>query len=184
MKKTGMGRIIRCVLFAYFLITLVGAKLGNPPGPLKLHSDVTDCFMIWETFESMVAISDSNNDTVFECSSAWRTEIDPETQTATFDVDFGAQKVKHFHVKPGDLPSAFIMNVGEEPEPFEGQYYYTDNENCYITYLDYHGDECILWARKEVKDEVPQHCIDNFVDICAVVVPKYSRHLCPDGKPH
>ncbi|XP_077485153.1 uncharacterized protein LOC144095246 [Amblyomma americanum] len=42
--------------------------------------------------------------------------------------------------------------------------------------------KCILWTRREVKDSVPQVCIDHFVDTCGVAVPEHSRDLCIDGE--
>ncbi|XP_077540538.1 uncharacterized protein LOC144152883 [Haemaphysalis longicornis] len=177
-----MAKVAYVALCAHFLFTMAMAELGHPPGPQKLHYDEADSFTIWETFESVMAISDADNDTVFECVSAWRTAIDPIARAAIFNVDFGDNGVLPFNVKQAETPSAFLITVGEDPTLYEGQYYFTDYEYCYITYLNLNGNQCILWTIREVKDNVPQHCIDQFVDTCGVIVPKYSRDLCFDGE--
>ncbi|XP_077539243.1 uncharacterized protein LOC144151939 [Haemaphysalis longicornis] len=177
-----IGRAMHWVLLTYFVLSLAAGETGNPPGPRKLQHDVTDSFKIWQIFDSPVAISDSNNDTVFECVAAWRTAIDPEARTAVYAMDFGVNGLMDFFVKPGDSPATYVITVEDEPEPFQARYYYTDYENCVITDLDFHGYTCMLWTTKTVKDNVPQLCIDQFVDTCGVVAPKHSRDLCPDGE--
>ncbi|KAL1468137.1 hypothetical protein MTO96_025645 [Rhipicephalus appendiculatus] len=131
----------------------VFGKLGAPGGPQKLPNDAPDTFKIFESFRFAVSISDSDNDTVFECLQANRTAINPEEKTATYN-----------------------------PTPREGIFYYTDYVNCDVVDIEFRGHQCILWAKRSVKDNVPQNCIDHFVDICGVVVPEHSRDLCPDGE--
>ncbi|KAL1444305.1 hypothetical protein MTO96_045590 [Rhipicephalus appendiculatus] len=63
---------------------VVLAKLGSPGGPRKMMYDVPDVFEVFSSFPYSVAISDSDNDTMFECVVANRTQIDPESRTATF----------------------------------------------------------------------------------------------------
>ncbi|KAH6927922.1 hypothetical protein HPB50_009965 [Hyalomma asiaticum] len=60
-----------------------------------------------------------------------------------------------FHVRPADAPGTLLFRV---------------------------ADECGLWVRREVKDSVPQPCIDQFVDTCGADVPAHSRDLCRDGE--
>ncbi|KAK8770465.1 hypothetical protein V5799_013070 [Amblyomma americanum] len=64
----------------------------------------------------------------------------------------------------------------------EAVIYYTNYENCVVGDVDYHGHQCSLWVKREVKDAVPQDCIDHFVDTCGVIVPPHSRDLCSDGE--
>ncbi|XP_077485613.1 uncharacterized protein LOC144096656 isoform X2 [Amblyomma americanum] len=134
----------------------VCGKLGAPGGPRKLHFDAPDSFKVFDTFKFAVAISDSDNDTIFECMSANRTAIDPVEKTATYVFMFPntGQEIP-FHVKAGDIPGTITFTV---------------------------DGECALWARRSVKDNVPQNCIDHFVDICGVIVPEHSRDLCRDGE--
>ncbi|XP_077485612.1 uncharacterized protein LOC144096656 isoform X1 [Amblyomma americanum] len=161
----------------------VCGKLGAPGGPRKLHFDAPDSFKVFDTFKFAVAISDSDNDTIFECMSANRTAIDPVEKTATYVFMFPntGQEIP-FHVKAGDIPGTITFTVDGDPTVRDGIVYYTDYENCDVADLDYHGHQCALWARRSVKDNVPQNCIDHFVDICGVIVPEHSRDLCRDGE--
>ncbi|KAK8758300.1 hypothetical protein V5799_004069 [Amblyomma americanum] len=193
---------------ALILISLAGvtiSKLGPPGGPLKLLREPVDSFkwsiicntedveitgiccalQIWYTFDSAVAISDSDNDTIFECLTAKKTDINLESKTANFTFLMPtAGKEISIHVKPGDEPSTLILTSDDDPTPREGVNYYTDYHDCVVANLELEKDknQCILWARREVKDNVPQDCIDHFVDICGVIVPAHSRDLCPDGE--
>uniref|UniRef100_A0A023FRT3 Putative lipocalin-5 1 n=1 Tax=Amblyomma cajennense TaxID=34607 RepID=A0A023FRT3_AMBCJ len=173
---------------AFTAISLGGianGKLGPPGGPLKLPRDSFDSFKAMSQFEYLVAISDSNNDTVFECLAAKRTNIDQEAKTATYTFLLPTAGMElSFHIKPGDEPATGILTSNVDPSPREGIIYYTDYQNCVVANLEIHGDgnQCTLWARLEVKDNVPQVCIDHFVDVCGVTVPAHSRDLCPDGE--
>ncbi|KAL1478762.1 hypothetical protein MTO96_052411 [Rhipicephalus appendiculatus] len=73
-----LALVVLCIACA------VQDKLGAPGGPRKLHYDVPDTFEVISAFPSSVAISDSDNDTIFDCLVANRTEIDYETKTATY----------------------------------------------------------------------------------------------------
>ncbi|KAL1474521.1 hypothetical protein MTO96_037911 [Rhipicephalus appendiculatus] len=64
--------------------SVVLAKLGAPGGPRKLHYDVPDSFQVLTQFKDVAAISDSDNDTVFDCLVSHRTNIDYEARTATY----------------------------------------------------------------------------------------------------
>ncbi|KAL1479924.1 hypothetical protein MTO96_051472 [Rhipicephalus appendiculatus] len=59
--------------------------------------------------------------------------------------------------------------------------YYSD-KSCCIMDVEYHGHQCILWVKRYLKDTVPQLCIDNFIDICGVVIKPGRRDLCDDGE--
>ncbi|KAL1474565.1 hypothetical protein MTO96_037874 [Rhipicephalus appendiculatus] len=74
------------------------------------------------------------------------------------------------------------FTVGEDSTPLEGIIYYTDEKSCAVADLEYDGHVCLLWARREVKDSVPQECIDHFEDVCGVTVNQHSRDLCVDGE--
>ncbi|XP_054922210.1 uncharacterized protein [Dermacentor andersoni] len=176
--------ISQTVTFGVLLATCyVHGKLGAPGGPQQLPYVVPDSFKVFQSFAFAVAISDSDNDTILECMSANRTAINPEEMTATYTFNFpNTQKEIPFYVKAGETPGTVTFTVGADSTQREGIIYYTDYVNCDVVDLDFHGHQCTLWARKEVKDNVPQNCIDYFVDTCGVVVPQHSRDLCFDGE--
>ncbi|XP_049527774.1 uncharacterized protein LOC125947337 [Dermacentor silvarum] len=169
---------------AFWTATLVTAKLGTPAGPQKLHQDATDSFAVMEKFQDVVAISDSDNDTVFECLAAHRTDVDVEAKTATYMFDFFSSGLHiPFRISQGETLGTVTFTIGMDPTPLEGIVYFTDFENCVVVSAEYYTiDQCILWTRRELKDNVPQDCIDHFVDTCGVIVPQHSRDLCPDGE--
>ncbi|KAL1474563.1 hypothetical protein MTO96_037873 [Rhipicephalus appendiculatus] len=80
------------------------------------------------------------------------------------------------------LPGACVRRNGMNSTQREGILYYTDYKDCAIADLEYDGHVCLLWARKEVKDSVPQRCIDYYEDTCGVTVEQHSRDLCWDGE--
>ncbi|KAH6929313.1 hypothetical protein HPB50_026222 [Hyalomma asiaticum] len=92
------------------------AKLGPPGGPQKLTHDTPDTMKVIENFPYSVAISDSDNDTVFECVAANRTAIDRDAQTATFvwlfqgNENHPKQNIP-FYVKTGDEPGTLLFTV-------------------------------------------------------------------------
>ncbi|XP_049517267.1 uncharacterized protein LOC119439998 isoform X4 [Dermacentor silvarum] len=136
---------------------------------------------VFQSFPNAVAIIDSDNDTLFNCWTAERTEIDHETQSATYAALFPTvRKARLFYVKAEKNSPKFTFTLDDDPTPKEGMFYYTDYENCVIEDLEYHGHQCVLWVRKELKNSVPQICINHFADTCGVGVPKHSRDLCRD----
>nr|XP_037280848.1 uncharacterized protein LOC119174136 [Rhipicephalus microplus] len=182
-----MARIASFALAALWCTACVLGKLGSPGGPRKLHQEIADSFKVIENFPYTVAISDSDNDTMFECVAANRTEIDPEAQTATFVWLFQGNENSPkqnipFYVKTGEEPGTLLFTIEGDPTVREGRYYYTDYKTCVVLDMEYHGHQCILWTQRAVKDNVPQHCIDQFVDTCGVIAPPHSRDLCPDGE--
>ncbi|KAL1430239.1 hypothetical protein MTO96_015303 [Rhipicephalus appendiculatus] len=181
-----MGMFLRYIILLfelYWMGAMVHCKLGAPGGPQKLHHDVADALQTIISFPLAVAISDSDNDTYFDCVYTVRTELDVEAQTATYMWSFPSVGLEvPFHVRPGKAPGTLYFTVGDDPTDYDGAIYYTDYKTCVIADMEYRGHQCALWATREVKDSVPQQCIDQFVDTCGVVAPAHSRDLCPDGE--
>ncbi|XP_077489020.1 uncharacterized protein LOC144099523 [Amblyomma americanum] len=178
-----MWIFVLCVLASLCCTTEVLGKLGAPGGPQKLHHDVADTVKAFSSFEYTVAISNSDNDTSLECLYATRTDVDLDAKTATYAWFFPRNGTPvHFHDRSGDQPGTMIFTVEDDPAEHEGVIYYTDYVNCVIADMEYHGHQCTLWAQRAVKDNVPQECIDQFVDTCGVTVPQHSRDLCVDGE--
>ncbi|KAL1445118.1 hypothetical protein MTO96_029338 [Rhipicephalus appendiculatus] len=154
--------------------SVVLAKLGSPGGPRKLHYDVPDSFQVLTQFKDVAAISDSDNDTIFDCLVSHRTNIDYETQRATYvwTIKGGDGSSKTDVVQqlmPGPTPGTLDMIMGDDPTVKEAILYYTDDKCC-VADIEYNGHLCILWVQQSLKDTVPQVCIDQFVDTCGVVI--------------
>ncbi|XP_054922349.1 uncharacterized protein [Dermacentor andersoni] len=179
-----MGRYQVFAFLALCFSTAV-CKLGTPPGPMKLQREPVDVFQAMEEFPFIVAISDWDNDTVFECLASKQLAINPDTHSATYVyiLPLSGQKLV-FDITPGDSPGTLTLTSTEDPEPRYGMVYYADYDSCVVANLDLQGEQnlCTLWTRLQFKDNVPQHCIDQFVDVCGVIAPAHSRDLCPDGE--
>lgn len=165
----------------------VFAELESPGGPRKLTYDEIDTWKVFENFAFGMAISDSDNDTIFECLAAVRTEIDPATKTAKYLWVFPETEDKlevtiPLYLTAEEEPGRFTFTMEDDPTPKEGRIYFTDYYYCAVVDVEYHGHLCTLWTRREVKDSVPVMCIEPFVDTCGVIVPEHSRDLCPDGE--
>ncbi|KAL1466372.1 hypothetical protein MTO96_042779, partial [Rhipicephalus appendiculatus] len=100
-------------LFGFFILHLASTgvcKLGSPGGPMKLNRDVTDGFKTIEEFPYAVAISDSDNDTVFECLAAKRLGFDPQTRTGIYEFLLPSSgQVLLFYARPGNSPNSMIL---------------------------------------------------------------------------
>ncbi|XP_037579022.1 uncharacterized protein LOC119461724 [Dermacentor silvarum] len=166
--------------------TLVMGELGPPGGPLNLDHklyDAADIIKLISTFDYLVAISDADNDTIFECMSAKRVEFDPEVLSATYLWVFPSTGVEvPIYIHLGGPLGKVQFTIPQDKIPREGIVYYSNYKNCVVVEAELYGQQCVLWTSTDVKDNVPQDCIDNFVDTCGVIVPKHSRDLCPDGE--
>ncbi|XP_077539598.1 uncharacterized protein LOC144152234 [Haemaphysalis longicornis] len=173
-----------CVLLIFVSVLRHGLVLSA--GPNDTIQDVPDSFKILETFKNVVSIANPNNGPVLECLKAYQTFFDPDTGSADYiwvhqtPEDPTTQQTL-LHLKPED-GGRVSRTVGDDPTVFHGTYLYTDNTNCVIENPDLGKYRCLMWATSEVKDSVPQHCIDKFVELCGFEVPQYSRDLCPDGE--
>ncbi|KAH7946973.1 hypothetical protein HPB52_006453 [Rhipicephalus sanguineus] len=174
---------------AFALVSLVlppafvVSKLGAPGGPLKYPREEFDVKKVFSAFDDLVSISDADNDTIFECLYAKRTEFNPETYDTTYVWFFPSQGTEvAFYAYPGSEPGLVQFTFPEDPTPKDVNVYYTDYENCLVVDVEYHGHQCTLWVVRQLKDSVPKNCIDHFVDTCGVIVPAHSRDLCPDGE--
>uniref|UniRef100_A0A6M2D1F1 Putative lipocalin-5 1 n=1 Tax=Rhipicephalus microplus TaxID=6941 RepID=A0A6M2D1F1_RHIMP len=181
-----MEGAFRVVLVAALCtVNVIQAKLGPPGGPMKLKKfDLPESFKIISSWESALSIADSDSDDIFDCLTANRTAIDYEAQTATFvwtlrQTDHSPRQEITFSVRPGPTPGTMEMTVGDDPTVLEGIFYYMDDD-CLVMDLEYHGHQCLLWVRKEVKDRVPQECFVRFADACGEPIRQHRRQLCPD----
>ncbi|XP_077533440.1 uncharacterized protein LOC144145642 [Haemaphysalis longicornis] len=169
------------VLLAFVAFSQVGAG----PGPNKLQRDVPDAFKAFETIEYGVAISDIDNDQRLECLTVMRKDLDPEAKTVTYiwSINQGPeQKRKHygFHYTQGDSPDTAKFTVGKNNTVEVKRVRYSDYKNCVITESSHFVEECTLWVTKDVVDQVPQNCIEQFADICGEAVNLRSSNICED----
>uniref|UniRef100_A0A131XKD0 Putative lipocalin-5 1 n=1 Tax=Hyalomma excavatum TaxID=257692 RepID=A0A131XKD0_9ACAR len=170
-------------LFIFCNAAEILANLPAPAGPRKLYHDAADSFKVFQSFPHAVAIEDTDNNTMFHCWTAERTTIDSDARTATYVGHFPAVgRTRTFRVKAVKDVPRFTFTLDDDLAPKEGAFYYTDYENCVVEGLEYHGHQCVLWVKKELKNSVPQNCLDYYADICGVGFPEYSRELLLHAK--
>ncbi|XP_037579691.2 uncharacterized protein LOC119462415 [Dermacentor silvarum] len=181
-----MGRVLWLALASLSWALTVLAKLGPPGGPQKLTHEIADTLEVFRSFPYVVSITDSNNDTIFECMEANRTEFDPVAMTATFVWIFRAPGSSNrieipVPQKVGQEPGTVEFLDPQDGTPREGKIYYTDYDTCAILDFEILGHQCALWVPRDVVYSVPQECIEQFEDTCGVLVPERRRELCADS---
>ncbi|XP_075553544.1 uncharacterized protein LOC142586177 [Dermacentor variabilis] len=146
--------------------------------------DVPDSFKVFQNFPFAVAVSDQNNDTIYECLTAKRLWLMPEEKEGQYVWLFGGhggtskQKV-NFYVFEGSSPDTFLFSLGPDVPPTdEAKFYYADYDNCVVLDIPYNGRQCILWTKETAKDAVPPKCVEEFMKYCGVGAPLYSDDLC------
>uniref|UniRef100_A0A6M2CMJ5 Putative lipocalin-2 1 n=1 Tax=Rhipicephalus microplus TaxID=6941 RepID=A0A6M2CMJ5_RHIMP len=177
-----MGLAVASIKFL-LLIALTQASRG----PNKLQQDLPDSFKIFQAFENPIGMIDTNNDSVLECLSARRAEIDPETQTATYvwsltgDDGKGRKYIPFYH-SPGRTPDETRFSIGSKNRPGAiGHFLYTDYMNCAILEIPYHGDQCTLWVSSAVRDSIPDVCMEQYAIVCGSGVPIYDKDMRKDA---
>ncbi|XP_077486266.1 uncharacterized protein LOC144097411 [Amblyomma americanum] len=173
-----MERLCFALIFGIALqLSLAAADEAN---------EVPDSFLMFSKFPFAVAITDSDNDTIFECVTAKRAWFNMDTKRGEYiwllkGHDGKPQKTIAFYVAEGKSPDTFLyMEGSEDAQPEIGTFYYTDYENCGVIDMPYHGRQCALWASETGKDSLPQRCLEEFSKHCGVGTPKYSKDICSD----
>ncbi|KAL1445226.1 hypothetical protein MTO96_029288 [Rhipicephalus appendiculatus] len=144
--------------------------------------------MIFEAFPFVVGISDSDNDTIFECLTAKRAWLDMDTKTAEYiwllrGHKNNPKKTIPFYLAEGPSPDTYLFMEGSDDAPATvGKFYYSDYKSCAVMDSPYMGRQCVLWAKETTKDELPQECLEVFEKKCGVGIPLYSKDLCAESE--
>lgn len=151
------------------------------------ETNLPDAFKLFEAYFSAAAIFDDNNDNILDCVVIERIALDPDARTAIYNWTLKSQDDEPgnnvlFYAHAEATPGVITYYTSEDPTIKESLYLYADYDNCVIYKFEFHGNQCSLWVQIELKDSVPQYCIDQFVADCGAVVPLYSRDLCFDGE--
>ncbi|XP_075550448.1 uncharacterized protein LOC142584164 [Dermacentor variabilis] len=182
-----MGAVWFFVGTAISLLSLLESTKTNGVSEI-LRLDLPDAFQIFLHLEDVLAISDANDDGLFECVEAIRSDYNVEPKMATYVLLFKGHHDKEkknvtFHLTPGATPDTVTMYLDNHTEEkFEAQYLYTDYETCAVVKGPYEGERCLLLVSRDKAEDVPEHCSTNFADICSVTSNLYSQELCPDDE--
>ncbi|XP_065286089.1 uncharacterized protein [Dermacentor albipictus] len=130
---------------------------------------------------------DANNDSILECLSARRVDIDPRKKTATYiwslagDDGKGRKKVP-FYFMAGDSPDVTLYTVESKNSPVESaRTLYTDYKNCAIAEFSHFGEQCTLWVAYDLRDSIPTACVEQYSDICGEAVSVTDIKACQDA---
>ncbi|XP_077560760.1 uncharacterized protein LOC144175577 [Haemaphysalis longicornis] len=156
-------------------------------GKRQLQHDVADAFKIIDNFPYSIAIFNEDQDGDLDCLTTRRVEYDPEAPSATyiwFLKGLNGHEKKHLviHLEPGASLNEAVYTDDDPNSPERIlNFIYTDYDNCTIFEIPYEGRlECMLWVVEGIQDNVPQHCIDYYDDICDVSVKNnaYDGETC------
>ncbi|XP_077529604.1 uncharacterized protein LOC144142050 [Haemaphysalis longicornis] len=167
---TRVFRIV-CLYFAVS-VPLAGAAAG------------LDAFWLIAMFPDLTVISDSNNDGIFECARAIRTDVNFGARTATFILDLKDQdgpekKNTTFYLTGGSTPNSFVYTTDEEPNIHENVLVeYSNLKDCAILTGVYHEPRCLLFVPTEAANELPSECFENFEDLCGPAAPSDRSKVC------
>ncbi|KAL1445224.1 hypothetical protein MTO96_029286 [Rhipicephalus appendiculatus] len=109
------------------------------------ESDAIDAFRIFKQFPAGIGMSDSNNDTIFECMKAKRIWLNAEAKQGEYiwalKSEQGQPKKKiTFYLSEGSSPDTFSYKAGsEDAAPEEGTFKYTDYVHCAVLEMPFHG---------------------------------------------
>lgn len=177
---------------AGFVVLLMGTVTPTPSsargGPRKLQRPTPDAFEMFARFPHVVAISDWNDDSFFECLSGKRIYFNSAAKEATYIFMYkghrGAERINvAYHLSQAPSPDDIYFYLDDDVDHKDkATLHYTDYTTCYVIEVAYHGDQCMLFVAKEAADNVTQDCIEQYEDICGVSVSLYGRDLCPDDE--
>uniref|UniRef100_A0A131YQH6 Lipocalin n=1 Tax=Rhipicephalus appendiculatus TaxID=34631 RepID=A0A131YQH6_RHIAP len=162
---------------------LIGTILCFSTGIMS-QGDTPNAFKIFTSIPDAVAISDTNADGIFECASAKLTDTKDNPEEATYEMTLmdGANADKKpvtFHITPGETLDRIQFYAGDNADVKEvGQFLYSNYKSCSIIKGEYEGNRCLLFVKKELKDDVPQECVEKFGELCGVAVSVHDRDLC------
>uniref|UniRef100_G3MSI2 Lipocalin n=1 Tax=Amblyomma maculatum TaxID=34609 RepID=G3MSI2_AMBMU len=149
--------------------------LGTARRDTNHDRERTDSTRMFAAFPHVVAVFTSNNHTSFKCLSATRTRFNAHNKTATYIWHLKAhsghpRKDVSFDISFGETPGqgTFVLN-NDTANPHTAYYRYSDYRTCAVTESPYDGsDHCTLWVKKNVKHNVPRHCLDKYEETCDV----------------
>uniref|UniRef100_G3MQU6 Lipocalin/cytosolic fatty-acid binding domain-containing protein n=1 Tax=Amblyomma maculatum TaxID=34609 RepID=G3MQU6_AMBMU len=176
---------------AVVAITAVHAVLLFAPASAKaahrLARNTTDTFELFAHFPYVVLEYTSGEDPEFQCLTNKRVQLDMKAKTATYVWMFkghhgtNRQNVA-LHLSAGDTPDKAVFTLNDDSKStWVAHFAYTDYKDCVIVEIPYDGNQCQLWVSNRVKDDVPQHCVDQLHDICDVSIKEYSKEACENG---
>ncbi|XP_077552756.1 uncharacterized protein LOC144167337 [Haemaphysalis longicornis] len=134
--------------------------------------------------EYMYGLLDKDDDGDLDCSTAIRTEINEEEQTATYlwvlwGPDGQPMPLSfNYKVIPGSDQATFTIGDGDGLGK-TATFLYDDHNGCAVAVLPLFGrPDCVMGVSEEVKTHVPQSCITAFEENCHTKVRGFDKDTC------
>uniref|UniRef100_A0A023G965 Putative lipocalin-5 1 n=1 Tax=Amblyomma triste TaxID=251400 RepID=A0A023G965_AMBTT len=168
-------------------LSLMMSAGAGPSDPANLQREPPDMMRIFEAFPNATAIMDIDNDSILDCLTARRTEMDPENKTATYMWSLqGSDGKTRIHVPvyhmAGNTPDMTLYIFGSKNNtPEVGYFRYTDYKNCVIFELPHFGHQCTLWVSEAARDSIPDYCLKQHANICGAGITIY-KDTCKDSE--
>ncbi|XP_075538238.1 uncharacterized protein LOC142572777 [Dermacentor variabilis] len=172
---------------AFSVIYMLALALTNvrAEGKHQLERGIVDAFQLFRTFPYAVAVYDVDNDGDLDCLTTVRTNFMEEPLSATYVFilkGLGGNESRNitYHIKPGPTPDMVFYTVDDDYDFVQvGHFIYSDYKSCAVVGFPFGGrQECILWTTKDVLNDVPEHCMDQYKDICGDAVNLYDEESC------
>ncbi|XP_065301914.1 uncharacterized protein [Dermacentor albipictus] len=166
-------------------IFILFCKTEASRGPNKLQRETPNSFKIFDIYDNAIAVMDIDGDAILDCLSARREDYDPVAKSVTYvwsiaAPDGSGRKYVPFHFTEGDTPDTvqFTITADGDDDTGTAKFVYTDYKNCAILEVPHFGDQCTLWVTEDVQDSIPEHCLEQFADICGNGISVHDADKC------
>ncbi|XP_077536286.1 uncharacterized protein LOC144148648 [Haemaphysalis longicornis] len=171
------------------LLGFLALATARSTRPVLPHHDPFDVFRAIGGFPSAFAISTSSNDTSFKCLKAVLTRYNLTELEATYTWRFGGygntpRRTMTFDITLGNTTDRAVYHIdNDKSRTYSASIAYTDYESCIVAIIPTREhDHCMLWAKREVANAVPQACLDYYEATCEIRVPQFDSSLCTDDE--
>ncbi|XP_077554180.1 uncharacterized protein LOC144169055 [Haemaphysalis longicornis] len=149
-----------------------------------LQRETPDVFKLFEIFDYVVAIFDQDGDGDLDCLTNVRTYLNQDIPYSTYvwmlkDHDGKNRKNVTMHMFAGRSKDESVFFMDDNPKKNVAKFIYTDYKECVVMTVPYNDiEQCMLWVTDEVKSNIPEHCIEQYDDICPVPSWVFDEETC------
>uniref|UniRef100_A0A023G983 Putative lipocalin-5 1 n=1 Tax=Amblyomma triste TaxID=251400 RepID=A0A023G983_AMBTT len=176
-------RLVFVVMLTLLYISCFKKHLCLAEPKHQLPHETIDMRKVFDNFLHAIAIIDIDKDGDLDCLSTVRTDFDSSVPRATYvwilpGVNGREPRNITFEVLPKETPDHFYFTDKDgDGSPENGFFIYSDYKDCALVYL-YERQECMMWSSREMKENVPQACMDQFEDNCEGAYKSYDEDTC------
>ncbi|XP_037562330.1 uncharacterized protein LOC119441786 [Dermacentor silvarum] len=176
-----MQRLPRlAVVIAVLSLPLISGEVKN-----LLQHEFPDVGKVFEGFRAGLALFDVDNDGDLDCLTTTEVDYDASVPSAVYiwflqGVNGHEGRNITYYVRPGDGPGQLLLKDQNVDGPLQtATIFYSDYKDCVVVDLPYeNSQECMLWISWEVKNNVPQRCIDEYDGSCENAKQTFDDETC------